>query len=100
MNHFKLGKHKTLFMILVLTNLFVGGMVGLERTLLPLIAQADFTLSSSVAVLSFIATFGVTIVAFVTGIIANNYGFRPEPFYVGFVLTLLAFYAIITYNRH
>ena len=48
------------FWLLVLVNAFVGAMVGLERAVLPLIAEHDFALASRTAALSFIATFGVT----------------------------------------
>ena len=48
------------FGLLVLINLFVGGMVGLERTILPLIAKADFGIASKAAAISFIITFGIT----------------------------------------
>lgn len=47
------------FWLLVLVNAFVGAMVGLERTVLPLIAEHDFGLASRTAALSFIATFGL-----------------------------------------
>jgi MFS family permease len=47
------------FWLLVLINAFVGAMVGLERTVLPLLGQVEFGLASKSAVLSFIATFGV-----------------------------------------
>jgi MFS family permease len=47
------------FWLLVLVNAFVGAMVGLERTVLPLLGQVEFGLASKSAVLSFIATFGV-----------------------------------------
>lgn len=47
------------FSLLVLVNLFVGAMVGLERSTLPLIGRADFGLGSSAAVLSFIVAFGL-----------------------------------------
>src|SRR6266498_2474697 len=47
------------FWLLVLVNAFVGAMVGLERTVLPLLAQVEFGLASKSAALSFIATFGV-----------------------------------------
>ena len=47
------------FALLVAVNAFVGAMVGLERSTLPLIGREDFDLSSSVAVLSFIVAFGV-----------------------------------------
>ena len=47
------------FSLLVLVNAFVGAMVGLERTVLPLIAERDFALASKSAALSFILTFGL-----------------------------------------
>lgn len=47
------------FALLVLINGFVGGMVGLERTILPLIAQQDFGMASKSAILSFIISFGI-----------------------------------------
>jgi MFS family permease len=47
------------FSLLVIVNAFVGTMVGLERSTLPLIGREDFELSSSAAVLSFIAAFGL-----------------------------------------
>ena len=46
------------FSILVAITLFVGGMVGLERSTLPLVGESEFGLGSTVAVLSFIASFG------------------------------------------
>jgi MFS family permease len=48
------------FSLLVVINAFVGAMVGLERTVLPLIAEREFGLASKGAALSFIATFGLT----------------------------------------
>jgi len=47
------------FWLLVLINAFVGAMVGLERTVVPLIAEADFGLVSKTVILSFIISFGV-----------------------------------------
>jgi MFS family permease len=47
------------FGLLVAVSAFVGAMVGLERSTLPLIGQDDFRLSSSTALLSFIAAFGL-----------------------------------------
>ena len=47
------------FSLLVLVNAFVGAMVGLERSTLPLIGRQDFHVASSVALLSFIVAFGV-----------------------------------------
>jgi MFS family permease len=47
------------FTLLVLVNAFVGAMVGLERSVVPLIAQADFGLTSKSLALSFIVSFGI-----------------------------------------
>jgi MFS family permease len=47
------------FSLLVLVNAFVGAMVGLERSTLPLVGRQDFGLGSSAAVLSFIVAFGI-----------------------------------------
>ena len=62
------------FWLLVLVNAFVGAMVGLERTVLPLIAEREFGLASRTAALSFIATFGV--VKAVTNYFAGQLGDR------------------------
>jgi len=47
------------FTLLVIVNAFVGGMVGLERSIVPLLGQRVFGLASTTAVLSFIVSFGV-----------------------------------------
>ncbi len=47
------------FSLLALVNAFVGGMVGLERAVLPLIAEQEFGMTSRLAILSFIASFGL-----------------------------------------
>jgi MFS family permease len=47
------------FSLLVAVNAFVGAMVGLERSTLPLVGRQDFGLASSAAVLSFIVAFGI-----------------------------------------
>jgi MFS family permease len=47
------------FALLVAVNAFVGAMIGLERSTLPLIGEADFGVASKAAVLSFIAAFGL-----------------------------------------
>jgi MFS family permease len=47
------------FSLLVAINAFVGAMVGLERSTLPLVGRDDFDLGSSAAVLSFIVAFGL-----------------------------------------
>jgi MFS family permease len=48
------------FSLLVLVNAFVGSMVGMERVVLPLLAERGFGLVSRAAILSFIVTFGLT----------------------------------------
>lgn len=48
------------FALLVLINVFVGMMVGLERTVVPLIGEQEFGLASKTAIVSFIVSFGVT----------------------------------------
>src|SRR5215212_5359630 len=47
------------FALLVTLNAFVGAMVGLERSVLPLIGKDDFGLSSKSAILSFVVAFGI-----------------------------------------
>ena len=47
------------FALLVAVNAFVGGMVGLERSILPLLAKDEFGITSKVATVSFISTFGL-----------------------------------------
>ena len=65
-------------LLLVVTNAFVGGMVGIERTVLPLIAEADFGIASTAAATSFIATFGITkaLVNFFAGGLSERWGGR------------------------
>jgi MFS family permease len=57
----RLGLRENLpqFALLVAINAFVGAMVGLERSTLPLIGKTDFGLASKAAVLSFIVAFGL-----------------------------------------
>jgi len=57
----RLGLRENLpqFSLLVAINAFVGAMVGLERSTLPLIGKTDFGLASKAAVLSFIVAFGL-----------------------------------------
>jgi MFS family permease len=58
----RLGLRENLaqFSLLVVVNAFVGAMVGMERSILPAIAEADFRLAARSAILAFIVVFGVT----------------------------------------
>lgn len=47
------------FVLLVVVNAFVGGMVGLERTVLPLVGEHELGIASRTAILSFVASFGI-----------------------------------------
>ena len=64
------------FALLMLINAFVGGMVGLERTVVPLIGSEEFGLLLNTAVVSFIISFGVikACVNLVSGVLADRYG--------------------------
>jgi MFS family permease len=64
------------FSILVIVNAFVGGMVGLERTIFPKFAEIEFGVASKTAILSFIIAFGITkaITNYFTGKLANKFG--------------------------
>jgi MFS family permease len=57
----RLGLRENLgqFALLVVVNAFVGAMVGLERSILPAIAEQEFHLAARTAVLSFIVVFGL-----------------------------------------
>ena len=73
----RLGLRENLpqFSLLVLINAFVGGMVGLERTVVPLIGTKEFGIGSEIVVFSFIITFGLikACVNLVSGLLADRY---------------------------
>jgi MFS family permease len=84
------------FSLLVLVNAFVGGMVGLERTVVPLIGAEEFKISSTTVIVSFIVSFGVVkaLANLVSGHLADVYGRKsmlilgwliglPVPFMIG-----------------
>src|SRR5207244_3021005 len=48
------------FALLVVVNAFVGAMVGMERSILPALAQGEFHLAARGAILSFIVVFGIS----------------------------------------
>lgn len=77
----KLGLRANLaqFLLLILVNAFVGGMVGIERSILPELAQKEFGLAERTAILSFIAVFGVTKAAanYFAGRLGDSWGRKP-----------------------
>jgi len=77
------------FTLLVIINAFVGGMVGLERTILPEIAEVDFGIVAKTAILSFIIVFGVVkaITNYYTGALANRLG-RKNLLTLGWLIAL------------
>lgn len=77
------------FTLLVIINAFVGGMVGLERSIFPQFAEEVFGIASTTAILSFIIAFGVTkaIANYYTGRLANKFG-RRNLLIVGWLFAL------------
>lgn len=77
------------FSLLVIINAFVGGMVGLERTILPEIAHDEFGVLVKTAVLSFIIVFGITkaITNYYTGAFADKIG-RKNLLTIGWVIAI------------
>jgi len=67
------------FSLLVIVNAFVGAMVGMERSILPLLAAQQFHLAATTAILSFIVVFGVAkaLANYAAGRLADAVGRRP-----------------------
>ena len=53
-------ENRSPFSVLVVVNAFVGGMAGLERSILPAIAEGEFAVAARSSILSFIVVFGLT----------------------------------------
>ena len=77
------------FTLLVIVNAFVGGMIGLERTIIPELAEVEFEIAAKTAILSFIVVFGVVkaITNYYTGALANKLG-RKNLLLLGWVIAL------------
>src|SRR5512144_1989799 len=77
------------FALLVLINAFVGGMVGIERTVVPLIGAEEFRIGSTTLVVSFIVSFGVVKACanLVSGQLADAWG-RKRVLILGWLVGL------------
>jgi MFS family permease len=77
------------FTLLVVINAFVGGMLGMERSILSPLAESVFGISSQAAALSFIVAFGITkaIANLFTGLLMQRFG-RKNMLLAGWVLAL------------
>ena len=67
------------FVLLVVVNALVGGMIGQERTVLPLLARDVFHLEGLVVAMTFVAAFGITkaFTNLAAGALSDRYGRRP-----------------------
>jgi MFS family permease len=94
----RLGLRENLpqFTLLVVLNAFVGAMVGLERTVLPLLGEQEFGLASKTAITSFIVSFGVTkaVLNLVAARLSDRVGRKPI-LVAGWVLALPVPFLII-----
>lgn len=77
------------FTLLVIINAFVGGMVGLERSILPEIAENEFGMAATSAILSFIVVFGIVkaISNYYAGALANKFG-RKNLLVLGWIFAI------------
>jgi MFS family permease len=84
------------FALLILINAFVGGMVGIERTVVPLIGAEEFGIASKTLVASFIISFGVikACANLVSGQFADSFG-RKRVLVIGWLMGLPVPFMII-----
>ncbi len=77
------------FSLLVALNALVGGMVGLERSVLPLVGEREFELTSTAAILAFVVAFGLAkaITNLAAGALANRVG-RKRLLVLGWLVAL------------
>lgn len=77
------------FSLLVLVNAFVGAMVGLERSILPQIAEKEFFLVARTAILSFIVIFGLTkaFTNYLAGFFSDKFG-RKQILIAGWIVAI------------
>jgi len=85
----RLGLRENLaqFSLLVVVNAFVGAMVGIERSILPAIAEEEFRIAARTGALSFIVVFGVTkaFTNYVAGRLSDRFG-RKHVLVIGWLV--------------
>ena len=88
------------FTLLVIVNAFVGGMVGMERTIFPQFAEVEFGVASKTAILSFITAFGIAkaFANYYTGRLANKYG-RKKLLLIGWMIAIPIPFILIYANN-
>ena len=88
------------FTLLVIINGFVGGMVGLERTILPQLAEQEFAVAANTAILSFIVVFGIVkaLTNYFTGVLANKWG-RKNLLIAGWIFAIPVPFILIYANN-
>ncbi len=74
-----MGANLSQFTLLVAVNALVGGVLGSERTVLPLLAEREFELTAYTAALTYILAFGTTkaVTNFFAGTLGDRYGRKP-----------------------
>ena len=84
-----IGENLPQFILLIIVNAFVGAMVGLERSILPLLGEQEFGLTSHTAILSFLLTFGVVkaLTNLLAGRLADSAG-RKRLLVIGWLFAL------------
>jgi MFS family permease len=81
-------------------NAFVGGMVGLERSIIPELAEKEFHIAANSAILSFIVVFGIVkaLTNYFTGTFANRWG-RKNLLVIGWLVAIPIPFIMI-YGNH
>ena len=77
------------FVLLIIVNAFVGAMIGLEQTVVPILGQDIFDLESNVLILSFIASFGIVkaVLNLFAGSLSDKFG-RKKVLVLGWLFGL------------
>ncbi len=85
------------FTLLVVVNAFVGGTVGIERTVLPALGEKDRGLAMGLN--DFIGYLAVGAMALLTCYLATHYGPRPVPFQVWIALSVISLLLMLLWAK-